>query len=112
MWRIICILLELAWHREIIGYSADTELVCRAFSTVKGSLFDIQIFHSDWSSEFDNALIEELLDGFPINRSLSMKGAILRMTEVKPKLDRLLKRILAMHSTGSDIRSLVFAPSR
>ena len=43
-WAYIWILLELG-VREIIGYSADVyknaELVHKAFSTVKGSLFDI-----------------------------------------------------------------------
>jgi len=41
---------------------------------VKGNLFDIQMFHTDQGNEFDNMLIEELLDSFQINRSLSMKG--------------------------------------
>ena len=73
----ICILLELG-AREIIGYSAgaykNAELVHKAFSTVKEKLFDIQIFHADRGSEFDNALIDELLESFQLNRSLSMKG--------------------------------------
>jgi len=76
-WAYICILLELV-AREIIGYSSgankNAELVHKAFSAVKGSLFDIQMFHTDRGSEFDNALIDELLDSFQINRSLSMKG--------------------------------------
>ncbi|MEA4899908.1 MAG: hypothetical protein VB067_06645 [Christensenellaceae bacterium] len=62
--------------REIIGYSAgaykNAELVHKAFLTVNGSLFDIQMFHTDRGSEFDNALIDELLDSFQISRSLSM----------------------------------------
>jgi len=41
---------------------------------VKGNLFDIQIFHTDRGIEFDNMLIDELLDSFQVNRSLSMKG--------------------------------------
>lgn len=76
-WAYICILLDLG-NREIIGYSAgahkDAKLVHKAFSTVKGSLFEIQMFHTDRGSEFDNALIDELLEGFQISRSLSMKG--------------------------------------
>jgi putative transposase len=76
-WAYICILLELG-AREIIGFSAgankNAELVHKAFSTVKGNLFDIQVFHTDRGSEFDNALIDELLDSFQISRSLSMKG--------------------------------------
>lgn len=76
-WAYICILLELG-AREIIGQSAgpyrNAELVHTAFSTVKGSLFDIQMFHTDRGSEFDNMLIDELLESFQISRSLSMKG--------------------------------------
>jgi len=76
-WAYVCILLELG-AREIIGQSAganrNADLVHKAFSTVKGNLFDIQMFHTDRGSEFDNMLIDELLDSFQINRSLSMKG--------------------------------------
>lgn len=49
-WAYVCILLELG-AREIIGQSAgankNAELVHKAFSTVKGNLFDIQMFHTD-----------------------------------------------------------------
>lgn len=76
-WAYICILLDLG-ARELIGHSSgankNAELVCKAFSTVKGNLFDIQVFHTDRGSEFDNMLIDELLDGFQIRRSLSMKA--------------------------------------
>lgn len=76
-WAYICILLDLG-VREIIGYSGgaykNAELVHKAFSTVKGNLFGIQMFYTDRGSEFDNALIDELLDSFQISRSLSMKG--------------------------------------
>ncbi len=76
-WAYICILLDLG-AREIIGYSGgaykNAELVHKAFSTVKGSLFGIRMFHTDRGSEFDNALIDELLDSFQISRSLIMKG--------------------------------------
>jgi putative transposase len=63
---------------EIIGYSANAyknaEQVHKAFSTVKGRLFNIRIFHTDRDSKFDNALIDELLDSFEISHSLGMKG--------------------------------------
>ena len=76
-WAYICILLELG-AREIIGYSAgaykNAELVHKAFSTVKGNLFEIRMFHTDRGSEFDNTLIDGLLESFQISRSLSMKG--------------------------------------
>ena len=33
-----------------------------------------QIFHTDRGSEFDNMLVDEILESFQIQRSLSMKG--------------------------------------
>lgn len=76
-WGYICILLELG-AREIIGYSTGTQknanLVYRAFTTVKENLFNIQMFHTDRGSEFDNNLIDNLLDCFLIKRSLSTKS--------------------------------------
>ena len=76
-WAYICILLDLG-AREIIGYSAGAhktaELIHDAFASVKGNLFEIQIFHTDRGSEFDNILIDEFLESFQIRRSLSMKG--------------------------------------
>jgi len=76
-WHYVCILLDLH-NREIIGYSLgahkDAILVRRAFASVKISLEQIQMFHTDRGSEFDNALIDEVLDAFNINRSLSLKG--------------------------------------
>ena len=73
-WAYICILLDLG-AREIIGYSGgaykNADLVHKAFSTVKGSLFEIQMFHTDRGSEFDNALIDELLDCFIDGNDLS-----------------------------------------
>jgi transposase InsO family protein len=76
-WHYICILLDL-YNREIIGYSSsahkNAELVRAAFAKVKVNLSKIQIFHTDRGSEFDNILIDELLDTFGINRSLSLKG--------------------------------------
>ena len=76
-WAYICMLLDLG-AREIIGYSAgvhkNAELVHEAFASVKGNLFDIQIFHTDRGSEFDNMLVDEILESFQIQRSLSMKG--------------------------------------
>ena len=76
-WKYICILLDLN-NREIIGYSAghqkDALLVRKAFSSVKTNLFQIQMFHTDRGSEFDNMLIDDLLETFQIKRSLSLKG--------------------------------------
>jgi transposase InsO family protein len=76
-WQYACILLDLH-NREIIGYSSgihkDAELVRAAFVRVNVSLSQIQMFHTDRGSEFDNSLINEILDAFNISRSLSFKG--------------------------------------
>ena len=76
-WNYICILLDL-FNREIIGFSAgaqkDAQLVYDAFATVNSNLEDIQMFHTDRGSEFNNQLIDEMLDTFKIKRSLSLKG--------------------------------------
>ena len=76
-WNYICVLIDL-YNREIIGYSAgrnkDAALVYKAFSTVKTSLKNIQIFHTDRGNEFKNQLIDNTLQAFGISRSLSMKG--------------------------------------
>ena len=76
-WQYICILLDLH-NREIIGYSSgkqkNAELVQAAFASVRVNLFHIQMFHTDRGSEFDNMLIDQLLDTFHIKRSLSLKG--------------------------------------
>lgn len=77
-WTYICILLELG-VRENIGQSAgankNAELVRKMFSTMKGNLFNIQMFNTGWGSEFNNMMIDESLENFQINRSLSMKAA-------------------------------------
>lgn len=76
-WNYICILLDL-FNREIIGHSAgpnkDARLVYDAFATVKANLCELQMFHTDRGSEFNNQLIDEVLDTFNIKRSLSLKG--------------------------------------
>jgi transposase InsO family protein len=76
-WNYVCILLDL-YNREIIGCSSggnrDAALVYAAFASVKINLKEIQLFHTDRGSEFDNALIDTLLDTFAISRSLSLKG--------------------------------------
>lgn len=76
-WSYICLLLDLG-AREIIGFSADkhkdAELVKKAFASVKGNLLNIRMFHTDRGSEYDNILIDNLLAGFHISRSLSIRG--------------------------------------
>ena len=41
---------------------------------MEGSLEDIRLFHTDLGNEFKNQTIEELLETFHIERSLSHKG--------------------------------------
>ena len=76
-WHYICVLVDL-FNREIIGYSSgrnkDAILVSRAFATVKHNLSEISIFHTDRGNEFKNQLINNTLETFKIERSLSMKG--------------------------------------
>lgn len=76
-WNYVCILLDL-FNREIIGYSAgsrkNANLVFNAFATVEVSLDQIQMFHTDRGGEFENYLIEDVLNTFKIKRSLSLKG--------------------------------------
>jgi putative transposase len=76
-WHYICVLVDL-YNREIIGYSAgphkDAVLVQRAFATVKYNLNRLELFHTDRGSEFKNKLIDQALETFGIERSLSEKG--------------------------------------
>lgn len=76
-WHYICVLVDL-FNREIISHSAgpykSAELVQKAFSTVPYNLKCIELFHTDRSSEFKNKQIDEALDTFVIERSLSDKG--------------------------------------
>lgn len=76
-WHYLCVLVDV-FNREIIGYSSgqnkDAALVKKAFSTVQINLSQIKIFHTDRGNEFKNQIIDEILDVFEIERSLSMKG--------------------------------------
>lgn len=76
-WNYICLMLDLH-NREIIGYSAgkkkDAALVLKAFSSINRPLNTLELFHSDRGSEFKNKSLDELLETFNIQRSLSNKG--------------------------------------
>lgn len=76
-WHYICLIVDL-YNREIIGYSSgtkkDAQLVKRAFLTIDRPLTHVKLFHTDRGSEFDNQLIDEFLEAFDIQRSLSKKG--------------------------------------
>lgn len=76
-WNYICLMLDL-YNREIVGYTAgkhkDDDLVRKAITTIKYDLNKIEIFHTDRGNEFKNNIIDEVLDTFKIDRSLSAKG--------------------------------------
>ncbi len=76
-WNYICLMLDLH-NREIIGYAAgkkkDAALVLKAFSSINRPLSSLKLFRSDRGSEFKNKSLDELLNTFNIERSLSNKG--------------------------------------
>lgn len=76
-WNYVCSLIDL-FNREIIGYAAgerkDAKLIEEAILRTNYSLKDIKIFHSDRGNEYDNKLIDDILQAFNIDRSLSNKG--------------------------------------
>lgn len=76
-WHYVCLILDL-FNREIIGFSCgaskDAELFKQAFYTIPYALTTIQLFHTDRGKEFDNQVIDTLLETFEIKRSLSGKG--------------------------------------
>ena len=76
-WNYVCTLIDL-YNREIIGYAAgankDAKLIETALLSCRYSLKGIKIFHSDCGNEYDNELIDNVLNTFKIERSLSNKG--------------------------------------
>lgn len=77
LWNYICLLIDL-YNREIVGHAAgerkDARLVKSVFATLDFPISDIEVFHTDRGSEFDNAQIDEMLEVFEVRRSLSKKG--------------------------------------
>ena len=76
-WNYVCLLVDPC-NREIVGHSAgpgkDARPVKSAFATPSFPISDIEVFHTDRGSEFDNAEIDLMLEAFGIERSLSAKG--------------------------------------
>jgi transposase InsO family protein len=76
-WHYICIFVDL-FNREIVGFSTgpkkDALLVYRALASIQCDLRKMRLFHTDRGSEFKNQLIDDALETFNIQRSLSMKG--------------------------------------
>ncbi|SFI41250.1 Transposase InsO and inactivated derivatives [Tindallia magadiensis] len=76
-WHYVCLLADL-FNREIVGYSAGPHktaaLVQQALSKVRGNLNQVQLFHTDQGSEFNNQLMAKALKTFGIQPSMSLKG--------------------------------------
>ena len=73
-WHYVCLFVNL-FNREIIGYSAGKHKTASlVYASIQRNLNEIQLFHTDRGKEFDNQLIDEALETFTIQRSLSMKG--------------------------------------
>ena len=76
-WRYLCLLLDLCGRYILgsaVGNQKDAKLVESAFYSVQADLRQINLFHTDRGSEFKNQVIEQLLEAFGIQRSLSAKG--------------------------------------
>ncbi|WP_416241571.1 IS3 family transposase [Bifidobacterium adolescentis] len=111
-WAYVCLLIDLA-NRSIAGHSADTgrtaDLVMAAFATLDFPLTEVEVFHTDRGSEFDNAKIDELLDVFDIRRSLSRKGNPYDNAVVE-STNRLLKKELVYRNSYATIEQLRHDP--
>ena len=111
-WAYVCLLVDLV-NRGIAGHSAgrtrDAGLVLAAFATLDFPLTDVQVFHTDRGSEFDNTRIDELLDVFDIKRSLSRKGNPYDNAVVE-STNRLLKKELVYRNHYTTIEQLRHDP--
>ena len=76
-WNYICLIIDL-FNREFVGYAAgkkkNAELITEAFKNIKRPMDQINILHTDRGNEFKNKAIDNILDRFDIERSLSNKG--------------------------------------
>ena len=104
----MCLPVDLA-DRGIVGHSAgrtrDAGLVLGAFAALDFPLTDVQVFHTDRGSEFDNTRIDEPLDVFDIKRSLSRKGNPYDNAVVE-STNRLLKKELVYRNHYATIEQL------
>lgn len=76
-WNYVCLFIGL-FKREIIGHSAGAnktaKLVYKALPSIARPFHLIEMFHPNCGSEFKNQLVDDALETFGIERSLSMKG--------------------------------------
>ena len=103
-WHYVCLLVDLA-NREIAGHSLgprkDAGLVKSAFATLRFPISDIEVFHTDRGSEFNNAAIDEMLGVFGVARSLSAKGCPYDNAVVE-STNRILKKELVYRRAWPD----------
>lgn len=107
-WCYVCLLVDL-YNREIVGHSAGSskgaKLVKAAFATLEFPISDIEVFHTDRGSEFDNAEIDLVLETFGIERSLSAKGCPYD-NAAGESANRILKAEFVYREGFSDLRDL------
>lgn len=107
-WTYVCLLIDLA-NRSIAGHSADTgrtaDLVMAAFATLDFPPTEVEVFHTDRGSGFDNAKIDGLLDVFDIGRSPSGKGNPYGNAVVE-STNRLLKKELIYRNHYTSLEQL------
>ena len=107
-WNYIGLMLDL-YNREIVGYAAgkhkDADLVRKAITTIKQDLNKIEIFHTDRGNEFKNNIIDEVLDTFKIDRSLSAKGCPYD-NAVAEATDKIIKTEFAFNRIFNDFEEL------
>ena len=107
-WNYVCLPVDLC-NREIVGHSAgprkDARLVKPAFATPSFPISDIEAFHTDRGSEFDNAEIDPMPEAFGMERPLSAKGRPYD-NAVDESTDRIPKAELARRETFGTTREL------
>ena len=107
-WNYVCLLVDF-YNREVVGHSAgpwkDARLVKSAFATPSFPISDVEVFHMDRGSEFDNAEIDLVLEAFGIERLLSAKGCPYD-NAVDESTNKILKAELVYRDSFSDLRDL------
>lgn len=72
-WAYVCLIIDL-YNGLSLGWHKTAELVKQAIQSIPYALTKVKMFHSDRGKEFDNQLIDEMLETFGIKRSLSQAG--------------------------------------
>lgn len=75
-WAYVCLIIDL-FNREIIGLSVGwhktANLVKETIQSTPDALTKVKLFHSDKGKEFNNALIDEVLEVIGITCSHLVK---------------------------------------